>query len=82
MTGPKADAILARSGDPTLKKRRKKVKNEDYIGGSASKDEHGGSGLKMKDEDEWKSKIAEDIDMDDMDAPGEFDGSGQVCIYS
>lgn len=73
MTGPKADAILAREGDPTMKKKRKKVKNEDYIGGAAVKDDTaGGGGLKMQDEDEWKLKSGEDVDMEGADAPGEL----------
>jgi hypothetical protein len=64
MSGPKADAILARSTDPTIKKRKKKLKNEDYT----VKLENG-EGLRMKDEDEWKG--AEDVDMEGEDAPGE-----------
>jgi pre-mRNA-splicing factor CWC26 len=70
MSGPKADAILARENDPTLKKKRKKPKNEDYIGGAASKDE--GGGLRMKDEDEWKLKGGEEVDLDGADAPGKL----------
>lgn len=67
MSGPKAEAILSRSTDPTIKKRRKKPKNEDYI----TKLENG-DGLKMRDEDEWKGR-EEDIEMGDGDdAPSEF----------
>lgn len=71
MTGPKADAILARAGDGSAaaKKKRKKPKNEDYIGGAPSKTESTG-GLVMKDEDEWKGN-QDDLDMDGEDAPGE-----------
>lgn len=68
MSGPKADAILARSTDPTIKKRKKKLKNEDYT----VKLENG-EGLRMKDEDEWKG--AEDVDMEGEDAPGESEFS-------
>lgn len=69
MSGPKADAILARSTDPTIKKKRKKVKNEDYVGGSsASKGE--AKGLMLKDEDE-KRVGDEDEDMEGEDAPGQ-----------
>lgn len=70
MTGPKADAILAREGDPTMKKRRKKVKNEDYIGGAATKDES--KGLMMRDEDELRLKIGDDLDLEGMDGPGKL----------
>jgi pre-mRNA-splicing factor CWC26 len=71
MTGPKADAILARAGDGSAaaKKKRRKPKNEDYIGGAPSKSESTG-GLVMKDEDEWKGN-QDDLDMDGEDAPGE-----------
>lgn len=69
MSGPKADAILAREGDPTLKKKRKKPKNEDYIGGSSSRNENA-KGLLMKDEDEWKRGTGDDMDLEGMDAPG------------
>lgn len=66
MSGPKADAILSRSSDPTIKKRKKKPKNEDYVSKLES-----GEGLKMRDEDEWKGG-EEDIEMggDGDDAPG------------
>jgi pre-mRNA-splicing factor CWC26 len=67
MSGPKRDAILARSSDPTLRKKKKKPKNEDYIGGLPSKGES--SGLVMRDEDEWKKQ--EDVDMDGEDTPCE-----------
>lgn len=67
MSGPKADAILAHAG-VDKKKRRKKPKNEDYIGGSGSS----GSGLILKDEDQWGSKRKDDIDLDGDDAPGKF----------
>lgn len=65
MSGPKAEAILSRSSDPTIKKRKKKPKNEDYVSKLES-----GEGLKMRDEDEWKGG-EEDIDMggDGDDAP-------------
>ncbi|WWD01259.1 hypothetical protein V866_008202 [Kwoniella sp. B9012] len=67
MSGPKRDAILARSSDPTMKKKKKKPKNEDYIGGS--KGESSG-GLMLKDEDEWKVRDRDDDeDMEDGDAP-------------
>nr|XP_018263721.1 pre-mRNA-splicing factor CWC26 [Kwoniella dejecticola CBS 10117]OBR85879.1 pre-mRNA-splicing factor CWC26 [Kwoniella dejecticola CBS 10117] len=65
MSGPKRDAILARSSDSTTKKKKKKPKNEDYIGGS--KGEASG-GLMLRDEDEWKARD-EDEDMEDGDAP-------------
>ncbi|KAI9638068.1 putative Bud site selection-related protein [Dioszegia hungarica] len=64
MSGPKADAILARENDPTLKKKRKKPKNEDYVGGVAAKDDTGAGGLKMRDEDEWKLRGVEDVDLE------------------
>jgi len=60
MSGPKAEAILSRSTDPTIKKRKKKPKNEDYVTKLES-----GDGLKMRDEDEWK--VGEDIEMGDGD---------------
>jgi hypothetical protein len=73
MSGPKADAILARSTDPTIKKRRKKVKNEDYptaSGSGTSGKENGG--LMFRDEDdEWRRRIGDDMDIDGDDAPGE-----------
>ena len=69
MSGPKADAILARSNDPSVKKRKKKPKNEDYIGGSASRDES--SGLMFRDEeDEWKRRRGDELDLEGEDAPG------------
>lgn len=70
MSGPRADAILARSSDPTLKKKRKKQhKNEDYIGGSAKAESS--SGLMLRDEDEvWGKSKNEDEEEDD--APGTF----------
>jgi pre-mRNA-splicing factor CWC26 len=72
MSGPKADAILARSGDAqgVLKKKRRKPKNEDYVGGSSSKHESPG-GLVMRDEDEWK-RDQDEMDLDGEDAPGEL----------
>ena len=71
MSGPKADAILARSTDPSVKKKRKKVRNEDYIGGSSNRGEGSTSvGLGIQDEDGWKGE--EDIDFDAEDAPGEW----------
>lgn len=69
MSGPKRDAILARSTDPAIKKKRKKPKNEDYIGGSASTKGES-SGLVMRDEDEWKRE--QDADVDGEDAPSEI----------
>lgn len=69
MSGPKADAILARIGDPSIKKRKKKPKNEDYT----SKLEKG-EGLMMRDEDEWNRGNGEDVDITatgDEDAPGQ-----------
>lgn len=70
MSGPKADAILARSSDPTLKKKRKKQhKNEDYIGGSSNTE--ASSGLMLRDEDEvWGRSKNEEEEGDD--APGMF----------
>lgn len=69
MSGPKADAIIARSGDPTIKKKKKKIsKNEDYVTKLES-----GQGLMMRDEDEWKHGDGEDVDMNgDEDAPCEL----------
>lgn len=69
MSGPKADAILARSSDPTLKKKRKKQQtNEDYIGGSVKAEASGG--LMLRDEDEvWGRSKNED---EEDDAPGTF----------
>jgi hypothetical protein len=72
MSGPKVDAILARENDLTLKKKRKKPKNEDYIGGVAAKDDTGAGGLKMRDEDEWKLRGVEDVDLEGADAPGKL----------
>jgi pre-mRNA-splicing factor CWC26 len=66
MSGPKAEAILSRSTDPTIKKRKKKPKNEDYVTKLEA-----GEGLKLRDEDEWKH--GEDVEMiDGEDAPGTF----------
>lgn len=69
MSGPKADAILAHAG-VDKKKRRKKPKNEDYVGGSGGAS---GSGLVLMDEDQWRgSKRKADIDFDGDDAPGAY----------
>ena len=63
MSGPKAEAILSRSSDPTIKKRKKKPKNEDYVTKLEA-----GEGLKLRDEDEWKH--GDDVEMvDGEDAP-------------
>lgn len=67
MSGPKADAILAHAG---VKKKRKRPKNEDYIGGSATPEASGG-GLLLRDEDEWKSRRKRS-ELDGEDAPGEI----------
>jgi pre-mRNA-splicing factor CWC26 len=64
MSGPKADAILAHSG-VEKKKKRKRTKNEDYMGGTASGSK--GDGLVMKDEDVRWGRKDED---EDGDAPG------------
>ncbi|WVF72096.1 hypothetical protein IAT40_006908 [Kwoniella sp. CBS 6097] len=81
MSGPKRDAILARSSDPTIKKRKKKIKNEDYIGGSSSRGEShsaaggsgsgSGAGLVLRDDDEWRGGDGggDDDDIDGDDAP-------------
>jgi pre-mRNA-splicing factor CWC26 len=71
MSGPKAEAILARSSDPTIKKRKKKPKNEDYPSGSGSAS--ASSGVVLKDEeDEWNRRTgADDLDLEGDDAPGE-----------
>lgn len=70
MSGAKADAILARSNDPTLKKRKKKPKNEDYIGGSSKTD---AGGLMFRDEDdEWERRQKEDMDVDGEEAPSKL----------
>jgi hypothetical protein len=68
MSGPKADAILSRSSDPSIKKRKKKTKNEDYVSKLES-----GEGLKMRDEDEWKGEDG-DIEMagEGDDAPSTY----------
>jgi len=72
MSGPKADAILARSTDPTIKKRRKKIKNEDYptaSGSGTSAKEN--AGLMFRDEDdEWRRRTGDDMEIDGEDAPG------------
>ncbi|WWC69326.1 uncharacterized protein I206_103264 [Kwoniella pini CBS 10737] len=65
MSGPKRDAILARTSDSSIKRKKRKPKNEDYIGGV--KGEEGG-GLMLRDEDEWRLKD-EDEDMEDGDTP-------------
>ena len=83
MSGPKADAILARSTDPSVKKKRKKVKNEDYPSGPVP----GGSqtgGLMFKDEeDEWKRRIGGDeMDLDGEDAPGEWTTVGYSRLHT
>ena len=65
MSGPKADMILARSSDPSVKKRRKKHKNEDYIGGGSH-----GNGLVKDEDDEAFRQRNEDV-LDGPDAPGE-----------
>ncbi|KAK1924873.1 putative Bud site selection-related protein [Papiliotrema laurentii] len=69
MSGPKAEAILARSSDPTIKKRKKKPKNEDYPSGSGSAS--ASSGVVLKDEeDEWNRRTgADDLDLEGDDAP-------------
>ncbi|ORX39961.1 Pre-mRNA-splicing factor of RES complex-domain-containing protein [Kockovaella imperatae] len=75
MSGPKADAILARSTDPSVKKKRKKIKNEDYIGGSSVRPGESSSGaivasgLGIRDEDEWRTRDDDEIDFDGEDAP-------------
>ena len=68
MSGPKADAILARSSDPAFKKKRKKMKNEDYPSGLRTE---GGAGLSFQDEDEWKHAGGEDDEPEGVDAPRE-----------
>ena len=69
MSGPKADAILARSGDPTMKKKRKKLKKEDYIGGSSGRGE-GTNGLVFHTEDdEWQRRRRDEVEADGEDAP-------------
>ncbi|XAO22606.1 pre-mRNA-splicing factor CWC26 [Cryptococcus bacillisporus CA1280] len=70
MSGPKADAILARSSDPTLKKKRKKQhKNEDYIGGSSNTE--ASNGLMLRDEDEvWARSKNEEEEGDDAPVIG------------
>jgi hypothetical protein len=66
MSGPKAEAILSRSTDPAIKKRKKKPKNEDYVTKLEA-----GEGLKLRDEDEWKH--GEDVEMvDGEDAPSTY----------
>ncbi|KAL1406824.1 Pre-mRNA-splicing factor cwc26 [Vanrija albida] len=65
MSGPKADAILARAGGDAPKKRKKKPKNEDYVGGSSSS----AGGLKLQDEDEWAASRGDDVDLEGADAP-------------
>ncbi|KAK4689747.1 pre-mRNA-splicing factor CWC26, partial [Tremellales sp. Uapishka_1] len=67
MSGPKADAILSRSSDPTLKKRKKKVKNLDYVGGSGGGESS--KGLMLKDDDEEWRRRKEEEDMDGDEAP-------------
>ncbi|CAD6950664.1 unnamed protein product [Tilletia laevis] len=47
LSGPKADAILARAGDDQHKKKKKKRKHDDLNASS-----NGGGGLKLLDEDE------------------------------
>lgn len=81
MSGPKADAILARSTDPTIKKKRKKVKNEDYP--TASSSSHGADGIKLQDEeDEWRRRTGiDDDELDGEDAPGTFT-CGSYCLSS
>lgn len=67
MSGPKADAILQHAG--VEKKKRKRPKNEDYVGGSSKGN---GGGLVLQDEDEkWRSK-KDGIELDGEDAPGEY----------
>ena len=68
MSGPKADAILARSSDPTIKKRKKKHRNEDYPSGPGESSHAGG--IKLQDEDDaWKARAADDLDLDGEDSP-------------
>ena len=51
MSGPKADAILSRTGPP--KKKKRKVEPQTPVGSLASlRDEDGGWGMEAKDEDE------------------------------
>lgn len=75
MTGPKADAILARSSDPSLKKRKKRPRNEDYPAESSHAEGSGGAGLMLKDEDAWQGE-ADEVDLEGADAPG---GSVVCC---
>jgi len=68
MSGPKADAILARSSDPTIKKRKKKHRNEDYPSGPGESSHTGG--IMLQDEDDaWKARAADDLDLDGEDSP-------------
>ncbi|CBQ67588.1 conserved hypothetical protein [Sporisorium reilianum SRZ2] len=61
LSGPKADAILARSSDGKLKRKKKKPKPDDAAGTSAS------SGLVFKDEsDAWKTAGADEDDEDGL----------------
>ncbi|RSH80337.1 Pre-mRNA-splicing factor cwc26 [Apiotrichum porosum] len=65
MSGPKADAILQHAG---VEKKKRKRKNEDYVGGSSKAS---GSGLVLQDEDErWGKKDADDMEGDDTPVIG------------
>lgn len=56
MSGPKADAILARAGDPTKKKRKKRTDEPVGSGtGLVLRDEDVGLGIKGDDEDDGEN---------------------------
>jgi hypothetical protein len=67
MSGAKADAILARSGDKK-KKRKRKMDNDDYSGNAHAS----GSGLRLAEEGDSGWGHEEDK-KDEDDAPGELD---------
>ena len=71
MSGAKANAILARSGDKK-KKRKRKVDTEDYTGGNAAAS---GSGIRLAEDGDsgWGAQDEEGKDEDE--GPGQFTSS-------
>lgn len=76
MSGAKADAILARSGDKK-KKRKRKTDNDDYAGNAHAS----GSGLRVAEEGEfgWGQ---DDDKKDEDDAPGQLDEPHHSSRYA
>lgn len=71
MSGAKADAILARSGDKK-KKRKRKVDTEDYTGGNAAAS---GSGIRLAEEGDSGWGAADEEGKDEDEGPGTFNST-------